>query len=146
MGIKSRLFLGNLEAKRDWGHAKDYVRGMWLMLQQEKADDYILATGKSHSVREFVEKAFSHVNRKISWTGSGTLEKGIDAHTGEILVEVLAEFYRPTEVNLLQGDSSKAEDAFKWQPTISFDQLVEEMVKKDIALLRHLNTYDNNKI
>ena len=107
-GLQSRLYLGNLDAKRDWGHARDFVEGMWLMLQQDQPDDYVFATGESHSVREFVEQAFSQINQCIEWRGHGIEEKGIDAKTSEVLVEVDPVYFRPTEVDMLQGNSSKA--------------------------------------
>ena len=108
LGLQDRLFLGNLDAARDWGHARDYVEGMWLILQQDEPDDYVLATGESHTVREFVEKAFAHVGRKIVWRGSGKDEQGIDAADGRVLVEIDKRYFRPTEVDALLGDASKA--------------------------------------
>src|SRR5579862_4587995 len=104
LGLQEKLFLGNLDAKRDWGHAREYVRGMWMMLQQPEGDDYVLATGETHSVRSFVEKAFEHIGRRIAWQGEGLLEKGVDAKTGDVLVEVDERYFRPTEVEFLLGD------------------------------------------
>jgi GDPmannose 4,6-dehydratase len=134
-GRQEKLFLGNLDAKRDWGHARDYVEGMWLMLQQPAPDDYVLATGETHSVREFVEKAFAESGQSITWKGSGEKETGSDAKTGKVLVEVDPRFFRPTEVDLLIGDASKARDRLGWAPKIKFDALVREMVRSDLKLL-----------
>ena len=136
LGLEDRLYLGNLDAKRDWGHARDYVEGMWRILQQDAADDYVLATGETHPVREFVEKAFAHVGRRIAWTGAGVDEKGIDADTGRLLVEVDPRYFRPTEVDLLIGDPSKAREKLGWRHRVTFEQLVAEMVDSDIALMR----------
>src|SRR4051812_2259198 len=132
-GLQQRLFLGNLDAVRDWGHARDFVEGMWLILQQDKPDDYVLATGEAHSVREFVEKAFAYVGRTIVWHGSGVEEKGFDKSTGETLVEVDPRYFRPTEVDFLLGDSSKARARLGWRHRTSFDALVSDMVKADMA-------------
>lgn len=134
-GMQSRLYLGNLDAKRDWGHARDYVEGMWLMLQQPLPDDYVLATGKTHTVRELVERAFACVGRTLVWEDSGIDEKGRDAKTGNILVEIDSRYFRPTEVDILLGDATKAERRLGWKPKVSFDQLVEEMVASDRAAL-----------
>jgi GDPmannose 4,6-dehydratase len=135
-GVEDRLFLGNLNAKRDWGHARDYVEGMWLMLQQDAPDDYVLATGETHSVREFVEKAFAQTGRTITWTGSGVNEKGIDAASGRVLVEIDPRYFRPTEVDLLLGDSSKARARLGWRNRTGFDDLVKEMVQADLATIQ----------
>lgn len=132
MGFKKKLYLGNLDAKRDWGHARDYVEGMWLMLQQDVPDDYVLATGESYSVREFVELAFSQVGRKIEWQDKGVNEKGIDTTTSEVLIEVDPHYFRPTEVDLLKGNASKAKDKLGWVPKITFQSLVKEMVDEDL--------------
>lgn len=133
-GLQKTLYLGNLDAKRDWGHARDYVEGMWRMLQQETPDDYVLATGETHSIREFVELAFDHVGRKIVWRGKGIDEKGIDAESGDMLVEVDPRYFRPTEVDLLLGDPSKAHTKLGWTHTTSFPELVREMMASDLAL------------
>jgi GDPmannose 4,6-dehydratase len=135
-GLQQTLFLGNLDATRDWGHSRDFVEGMWLMLQQEQPDDYVLATGEAHSVREFVEKAFTHVGSSLVWRGSGAEEKGVDKSTGRVLVEVDARYFRPTEVDSLLGDSSKARAKLGWRHTTTFDQLVREMVDADMVKLR----------
>lgn len=127
------LELGNLDAKRDWGHAKDFVRGMWLMLQQKEPDDYILATGTTRTVRAFVENAFLVIGKKIVWEGKGIDEVGKDTQSGGILVKINAEFYRPSEVDVLIGDATKAQKKLGWAPRISFENLVEEMVKGDLA-------------
>jgi GDPmannose 4,6-dehydratase len=132
-GLQQKLFLGNLDATRDWGHARDFIEGMWLMLQQDAPDDYVLATGESHSVREFVEKAFAHVGRPLIWRGSGVEEKGIDQSTGTVLVEVDPRYFRPTEVDSLLGDASKARAKLGWRHKTSFDALVRDMVKADMA-------------
>lgn len=134
LGLQKKLFLGNLDAQRDWGHAKDYVYGMWLMLQQDKADDYVLATGETHAVREFVEKAFKEAGIELRWEGKGVNEKGINKATNEILVEVDERYFRPTEVDLLLGDASKAKKELGWEFKYTFDELVKEMVQADIKL------------
>ena len=138
-GLEKTLYLGNLDAKRDWGHARDYVEGMWMMLQQDKADDYVLATGETHTVREFVEKAFKNAGITIKWTGpAGTVEEiGVDAlDEGRVLVKIDPEYFRPTEVDLLLGDPTKAKKAFGWSSQTSFDDLVKEMVEADLAMVR----------
>ena len=137
MGRQDKLYLGNLDAKRDWGHARDYVEGMWMMLQQPQPDDYVLASGETHSVRDFVEKAFQMVGYSIVWKGSASSEVGHDSRTGRPLVEVDPRFYRPTEVDLLIGDASKARERLGWRPKTRFEQLVREMVQNDLALLKH---------
>ena len=131
-GKQEKLSLGNLNAKRDWGFAGDYVKGMWLMLQQDKPDDYVLATGETHTVREFVELAFEQVGIKINWQGTGVDEKGYCAKTGKLLVDVNPKFFRPAEVDLLLGDPSKAEKNLGWQREISFKELVKIMVESDL--------------
>jgi GDPmannose 4,6-dehydratase len=135
LGRAAPLYLGNLDARRDWGHARDYVEGMWLILQQQKPDDYVLATGECHSVREFVETAFGCIDRRIEWRGKSLEERGVDAHSGEILVRIDPRYLRPTEVDLLLGDPSKAGAKLGWRPRTSFDALVREMVESDMALL-----------
>lgn len=140
LGLQKKLYLGNLNARRDWGHARDYVDGMWRIVQQEEPGDYVLSTGECHSVREFVELAFAEVGRSILWEGEGVAEKGIDARTGEILIEVDPRYFRPNEVDVLVGESSKAHQQLGWQHTTSFNELVREMVKADIdALGRDVN-------
>jgi GDPmannose 4,6-dehydratase len=136
LGLQDRLYLGNLNAKRDWGHARDYVEGMWLIVQQDKPDDYVLATGETHSVREFVEKAFTCVGRTIEWQGSGVDEKGIERGSGRVLVEVDARYFRPTEVDVLIGDPSKARSRLGWRHRIGFDELVRDMINADLAGMR----------
>ena len=126
------LYLGNLNASRDWGHAKDYVRGMWLMLQQKSADDYVFATGKTLTVRYFVEKTFLQLGIKIIWKGKGLNEKGINEKTGKTLVKIDSRYFRPTEVDLLIGDATKAKKKLGWTPKITFDDLVKEMVKNEM--------------
>jgi GDPmannose 4,6-dehydratase len=137
LGLQKRLFLGNLDAKRDWGHARDYVEGMWLMLQQDAPDDYVLATGEAHSVREFVERAFSHVGITISWRGSGVEETGVEDLTGQALVSIDPRYFRPTEVDLLLGNASKAKRQLGWSHNTKFAELVREMVEADLAALQN---------
>jgi GDPmannose 4,6-dehydratase len=132
LGVQKTLYIGNLDARRDWGHARDYVEGMWRIVQQSQPDDYVLATGETHSVREMVELAFSKVGRTIEWHGRGAGEVGIDASTGETLVKIDPRYFRPTEVDLLQGDPSKARHVLGWQHTVSFTELVAEMVESDL--------------
>lgn len=134
-GLQEKLVLGNLDAKRDWGYAADFVEGMWLMLQKEKPDDYILATGETTTVRRFVELAFEEIGVKIGWEGSGVEEKGIDRATGQTRVEVSPQFFRPAEVDLLIGDPSKAKRELGWQPRTSVEELVKMMVKADLENL-----------
>lgn len=134
VGLQEKLYIGNLNAKRDWGHAKDYVEGMWLMLQQDKPEDYVLATGITTTVRDFCFMAFSEVGISINWEGKGNQEKGIDASTGKVLVEVDPNYYRPTEVDLLIGDATKAKEQLNWQPKVNVSSLVKEMVASDVAL------------
>jgi GDPmannose 4,6-dehydratase len=135
LGLQSRLYLGNLGARRDWGHARDYVRGMWLMLQQDQPDDYVLATGESHSVRELAEFAFERIGVRIAWRGDGAAEQGVDAATGEIRVEVDPRYFRPAEVDALIGDPAKAHAKLGWRHETGFAELVGEMVDADLALL-----------
>jgi GDPmannose 4,6-dehydratase len=139
LGIQDCLYLGNLDAERDWGHARDYVDGIWRILQQPEPDDYVLATGESRSVREFVEKAFAHVEKSIQWRGEGVNEEGVDAETGNILVRIDPRYFRPTELFKLRGDSSKAKRVLGWQPKISFADLLHEMVEEDLRLLADEN-------
>ena len=132
LGLQDKLYLGNLDAKRDWGHARDYVKGMWAILQQGKPDDYVLATGETRTVREFVELAFAVANYRIGWKGEGVGEIGVDAKTGRTLVEIDPKYFRPTEVDILLGDCSKARDILGWKPTVPFSELVKEMVAEDL--------------
>jgi len=134
--LQDKIYLGNLDAKRDWGHARDYVEGMWRILQQPAPDDYVLATGEAYSVRQFVEGAFAHVGRKIKWEGRGKSERGIDASNGQVLVEVDERYYRPTEVEYLLGDPLKARRVLGWRHATSFDALVKEMVEEDLKAVR----------
>lgn len=133
-GLQGMLYLGNLDAKRDWGHARDYVEGMWRILQHHEPDDFVLATGEMHSVREFVELAFAEIGRQITWEGKGIEEVGRDAKSGSTLVRIDPRYFRPTEVDLLIGDSTKARQKLGWAPKIGFPKLVAEMVRSDIAL------------
>jgi len=134
-GLEPKLFLGNLDARRDWGHARDYAEGMWRIVQHDRADDFVLATGETHSVREFVERAFAVVGRRLAWRGSGADEVGVDAATGAVLVEVDPRYFRPSEVELLQGDATKARTVLGWTHRVGFDALVEEMVRADLEAL-----------
>ena len=143
LGLQNKLFLGNLSARRDWGHARDYVEGMWLILQQPEPDDYVLATGEEHSVREFVEKAFGCIGRKIEWRGSGVTEQGIDTRDGTVLIEIDPRYFRPTETDALLGDPSKARQKLGWTHKVSFDQLVREMVESDIGEMRENGAHRN---
>ena len=136
LGLQKKMYLGNLDAQRDWGHAKDYVYGMWQMMQQEVADDYVLATGETHPVREFVEKSFNHAGIEVRWEGEGADEKGFNKANNEIIVEVDEKYFRPTEVELLLGDPTKAKTELGWETTYTFDGLVKEMVDADIALFK----------
>jgi GDPmannose 4,6-dehydratase len=132
LGLQTKLFIGNLDAKRDWGHAKDYVEGMWRMMQMPEPEDFVLATGETHTVREFIERAFGYAGRKIEWRGEGVNEKGINASTGDVLVEIDPRYFRPTEVDLLLGDPSKAKKKLKWTHQTSFEDLVRELVEADL--------------
>ncbi|KAG4107927.1 hypothetical protein H8356DRAFT_973540 [Neocallimastix lanati (nom. inval.)] len=143
LGYQDVVIIGNLDAKRDWGHARDYVEGMWLMLQQDKPDDYVLSTNETHTVREFVEKAFKVINVDIVWEGEGFNEVGKDKATGEIRVKVDERYFRPTEVDLLLGDSTKARKALNWKPKVTFEDLVVEMVNADIEMVKK-NSNDRN--
>ena len=134
-GLQDTLYLGNIDAQRDWGHARDYVEGMWLMLQQDEPDDYVLATGEMHSVREFVELAFAEVGRGIRWQGSGVDEVGLDDKSGAVLVRIDPRYFRPTEVDQLLGDPSKAKRKLGWTHKTPFTDLVAEMVASDIAAI-----------
>ena len=135
LGLQDHLELGNMDAKRDWGHSKDYVRAMWLMLQQDKPRDYVIASHETHTVREFVELSFYTLGFDIKWSGEGVDEIGTDVATGKLLVKVNPKFYRPAEVDLLLGNPERAERELGWTREISFSELVERMVKNDLALL-----------
>jgi GDPmannose 4,6-dehydratase len=135
LGVQKTLYIGNLDSMRDWGHARDYVDGMWRILQQAMPDDYVLATGEMHSVREFVELAFAKIDRRIEWMGEAAEEIGKDADSGDILVRVDSRYFRPTEVELLLGDSSKARRILGWKHTVTFPELVSEMVKSDLEAI-----------
>jgi GDPmannose 4,6-dehydratase len=134
-GLQERLYLGNLDAKRDWGFAGDYVKAMWLMLQQDEPEDFVIATGEMHSVREFVELAFREVGIEVEWKGEGVDEVGVDSETGNLLVEIDPAYYRPTEVDLLLGNPSKAREKLGWNSNVGFEELVKIMVKGDMGKL-----------
>jgi GDPmannose 4,6-dehydratase len=136
LGFQNRLYLGNLDAKRDWGHARDYMEGIWRILQQDRPDDYVLATGESHTVREFVELAFAHVGVTLDWRGAGVDEIGRDARTGQVLVQIDPRYFRPTEVDFLLGDASKARAKFGWTHQTDFAELIREMVENDLVVMR----------
>ncbi|HQW07086.1 MAG: GDP-mannose 4,6-dehydratase [Flavobacteriales bacterium] len=136
LGLQDVLYLGNLDAKRDWGHAKDYVEGMWRMLQAKKPDDFVLATGKTYTVRHFIDLAFSEVGVKLEWKGKGVKEKGIDKKTGKVMVAIDPRYYRPAEVDHLEGDPSKAKRVLGWKHTYDLKALVKEMVQSDLELFK----------
>jgi len=136
LGLQEKLYLGNLDAQRDWGHAKDYVEGMWLMMQQDEADDFVLATGETHSVKRFCELAFGQLGIKLTWEGEGVNEKGINAANGNSIIEVDPRYFRPTEVDLLIGDPSKAHQKLGWKHKHSLEELVTDMVQADLALFK----------
>jgi len=137
LGKDEKIYLGNLDARRDWGYARDYVEGMWLMLQQETPDDYILATGENHSVREFVEIASRNLGMEIVWVGQGLAEKGYDKQSGKIIVEIDPYYFRPTEVDFLLGDYTKAKEKLGWEPRVKFPELVKLMVEADLEKERY---------
>lgn len=141
-GLQEKIYLGNLEAKRDWGHAKDYIEGMYLMLQQETPEDLVLATGETHSVRELCESAFRYAGIQLEWIGKGINEKGINGETGDTIIEIDPRYFRPTEVDLLIGDATKAREKLGWIPKYTFDELIEEMVRED---REKINLIINNK-
>ena len=141
LGMQDKLYLGNLDAKRDWGHAKDYVEGMWRILQQDKPQDYVLSMNETHTVREFVELAFAELGYELEWQGTGVDEKGIDKKSGRVLVEVDPRYFRPAEVELLWGDSTKARTELGWEPKYSFMDLVKEMVQSDLEELKNGGGY-----
>jgi len=136
VGLENCLYLGNLDSLRDWGHASDYVRAQWLMLQQEEPEDFVIATGEQHSVREFVVKAARRVGMIIEWRGRGVAEQGVDTATGKVVVKIDSRYFRPTEVDTLLGDATKARTKLNWKPEVSFEALVEEMMTSDLELAR----------
>ncbi len=141
LGLQDRIYLGNIDSKRDWGHARDFVEGMWMILQQDEPDDYVLATGQTWTVREFVQRSFAEIGIDIGWEGEGVGEKGKDKKSGKTLVEIDTRYFRPTEVDLLIGDASKARKKLGWEAKVTFDELVREMVKSDLdAVARESNT------
>ena len=137
LGVQEKLYLGNLDAKRDWGHAKDYVDGMWRMLQYEKAEDFVLATGKTNTIREFCDLSFQELGIKINWKGKGENEVGLDASTGKEIILIDSNYYRPTEVDLLVGDANKAKKLLKWEPKYNLNSLVKEMINSDFKALKN---------
>ena len=136
LGMQKTLYLGNLDAKRDWGHAKDYVEMQWLMLQQDKPDDFVIATGIQYSVRDFVNFAYEYLGKKIRWEGKGIDEKGYDSKTGKLIVSVDSRYFRPSEVETLLGDPSKAKEKLDWEPKITLEQMVQEMMEHDINIAK----------
>ncbi|PKD43283.1 GDP-mannose 4,6-dehydratase [Rhodohalobacter barkolensis] len=141
-GMQKKLFLGNMDAQRDWGHAKDYVKGMWLMMQQDKPDDFVLATGQTHTVRKMCDLAFKHAGIELAWEGEGLNEKGINKTNGDVLVEVDPQYFRPTEVELLIGDPTKAREELGWGHEYDFEALVKEMVESDLAEVQRGRTVE----
>ena len=142
-GLQDRLYLGNLDAKRDWGFARDYVEAMWLMLQQEAPEDYVIATGETHTVREFCERSFARAGIEVAWEGEGLHERGVDRANGNVIVEIDPRYLRPTEVDMLLGDASKARERLGWTPRTPFPELVNLMTDHDLELARdeaHLKT------
>lgn len=135
LGVQDHVELGSLDAKRDWGHAKDYVRAMWLILQQEQPDDFVIATNETRTVREFAETAFKHVGIDVEWSGTGVDEIGTDKATGKVVVKVNPQFFRPAEVEVLLGNPAKAEKTLGWEREISFSELVKRMVENDVKLV-----------
>jgi GDPmannose 4,6-dehydratase len=145
LGLQDKLFLGNLNAQRDWGHAKDYVEGMWRIVQHDEPEDFVLATGETHTVRSFVDKAFAAIGVTLDWRGEGVDEKGFDAATGTCLVEVDSRYFRPTEVELLIGDPTKAKEKLGWEATITLSEMVAEMVTHDLDVVqREANRRDRH--
>lgn len=137
LGLQDKLYLGNLDSKRDWGYAKDFVEAMWLILQHNEPDDFVIATGETHTVREFVEKASELLDFNIKWEGKGVNEKAIDVKTGNTLIEIDPKFYRPLDVNFLKGDSTKAKKVLNWEPKVTFNNLVEIMVEADLMNVKN---------
>jgi len=135
LGLQKKIYLGNLDAERDWGHARDFVEGMWLMLQQDKAEDYVLATGKTTSVRDFINMSFKEVGMSLDWKGEGVDEKGCDTVSGDILVEIDPGYFRPTEVDLLVGDASRAKKNLCWEPKFTVEELIKDMIQSDLKLV-----------
>ena len=136
LGLQDTLYLGNLNAKRDWGHAKDYVKMQWLMLQQEQPDDFCIATGKQYTVRQFVEFAADHLEIRIRWEGEGVNEKGYDSETNQLIIAIDKRYFRPTEVETLLGDPTKAKQKLGWEPKITLEQMVQEMMENDLNLAK----------
>jgi GDPmannose 4,6-dehydratase len=144
VGLQDTMYLGNLDAKRDWGHAEDYVEGMWRMLQQDEPGDYVLATGQATSVREFCETAFRAAGIELAWEGEGTEEKGYRTDTGACVIEIDPRYYRPTEVDFLLGDAAKAREALGWTPTHTLDTMIEDMIAADLKEAREEQLIETN--
>jgi len=145
LGFQEKIHLGNLEAKRDWGHAKDYVRAMHSMLQQKTPEDFVIATGETHSVREFVEKSCEYLGIALIWKGKGIEEVGIDMTTGKIIIEIDKKYFRPTEINVLLGDATHAKEKLHWKPKITFEELIREMIDADIIYVKSLHAYEQER-
>lgn len=146
LGLDERLYLGNLNAKRDWGHAKDFVEAMWLILQQDEPDDFVIATGRTHTVREFCESTFRCVDIDLVWEGEGKEEKGYDGKTGNILIEIDPRYFRPTEVDMLLGDAAKARERLGWRPRYSLESMIQEMVESDLSSARDEQTVNSSRL
>ncbi len=144
LGTQDKLYLGNLDAKRDWGHAKDYVEGMWRILQQDKPDDFVLATGVTTSIRDFCNLVFAELGMELEWRGKGVDEKGIDKKTGRVVIEVDPRYFRPAEVELLLGDSTKARTILGWKPNYDLKMLAKEMVEEDLKLAKREKLLNEN--
>lgn len=146
LGLHERLYLGNLNAKRDWGHAKDFIEAMWLILQQDEPDDFVIATGRTHTVREFCESTFRCVDIDLTWEGEGKEEKGYDGKTGNIIIEVDPRYFRPTEVDMLLGDATKARERLGWQPRYSLESMIQEMVESDLSSARDEQAVSSSRL
>ncbi len=145
LGLQEKLYMGNLDAARDWGFAKDCVEAMWLMLQEDNPDDYVIATGRSHSVRSFCKAAFDEVSIPLTWTGEGVEEKGVDANSGRVIIEVDPDYFRPTEVDFLIGDATKAQKKLGWKPRVAFEELVKMMDAADLEKEKNKEWPELNK-
>lgn len=146
LGLQEKLYLGNLDAKRDWGYAKDYVEAIWMILQHEQPDDFVIATGETHTVREFVEEVAKALDMEIEWVGSGIEEKGVDPKTGEVIIEIDPIYFRPNEVEFLQGDATKAREILGWQPKVTFAGLAKLMAETDFEYVEHGSAFERQDV